>query len=67
MSFTITIGAWVLPLTISALAFAWAVWNGDYKPATGYGSIGKGVANALLLAVALIFSLIAWLAWAVLR
>ncbi|TGT90896.1 MULTISPECIES: hypothetical protein [unclassified Mesorhizobium] len=63
---TVTISWWVLPLTTTIVAFAWALWNGDYRPATGYGSIGKGMANAFLLAVALIASLIAWLIWALL-
>lgn len=63
---TLKIGWWTLPLAATLIAFAWAWWNGDYQPATGYGSIGKGFANLFLVAVALIVSLTAWLIWAVL-
>jgi len=65
MSVSIFLGWWLVPAIFTIGAFTWAWWAGDRSPSSGYGNIGKGLANALVLAVALIASLMAWLVWAV--
>lgn len=66
MTFSIFIGWWILPLTITIAAFSWSTWQQDRSPAYDYGRIGQGIGNAVLHGLALIVSLIAWLIWAVL-
>jgi hypothetical protein len=57
---TITLGWWVLPLMVTIAAFVAA---GSYRPRpSGYGY--GDITGALLVMVALIVSLIAWLVWA---
>lgn len=57
-------GTWTIPAAATAIAFSWAWMNADHKPATGYGSLGKGVVNAFVCGIATIASLVAWLIWA---
>lgn len=61
MSFTITLGWWLLPLAITAIAFAWAT-----AVCPKGGSLGDAIAAAFVFGPALIGSLVAWLIWAVL-
>lgn len=62
MSFTVTLGWWVLPAAVTLIAFGWyGAWEDRQPPPSDYGAIGDGLARMLLLALALIASLIAWL------
>lgn len=65
MTFTVMLGWWLLPAFITATSFTWAWLAGDHSSSSGYGHIGKGLGNALIFAVALVASLIAWLIWAI--
>ncbi len=61
MTLVIHPGWWLLPLAITALVFGWAIRETP-KASGGYGDI----AGLLSFGGALIVSLVAWLAWAVL-
>lgn len=63
---TMTIGTWVVPLTVTIIALCAA----SYSTPEGrgdYGNIGAGLVGVIYLAGAVIVSLIAWLIWAVVR
>ncbi len=61
---TVHIGSWIYPLVITLICAVWAFWPGAAPK--GYGNIGDGVVAAFFLLLATIFSLAAWLAWALL-
>lgn len=64
---TLTIGSWGIPAAITVLAFVAAVWRCNAEQNTG-GYFPAGAMLALfLMPLAAIVSLIAWLAWALLR
>lgn len=62
---TVSFGWWLMPLTVTIVAVAWAGWI-DIKPDPYRGSIGHVTATPFLWAAATTASLIAWLIWAVL-
>lgn len=67
MTFTITMGWWLVPLAITVATFGgFAVWSISQPPASGYDSIGAGIAAAMVFLLATVVSLVAWLVWAVL-
>lgn len=67
MEITVSLGWWLVPLAVTIIAFgAYITWEVRTVPSYGYGRIGDGIASAILMAAALIVSLIAWLIWAVL-
>lgn len=59
----VTIGYWAIPAAITLVAMTWAiVWgNREMGSSSGYGSIGAGMGAALILLLAVIVSLIAWM------
>ena len=62
MTFSITLGWWLVPVivTVGALvAYAW--WESEQTPAGDYGRIGAAVASLLVFCGAIIASLVAWL------
>ena len=65
MSYTITLGWWLAPSIMTALAFSIAAFMGrsDGRP-DQYGA--GAILSLVLYLVAAVFSLIAWLLWAVL-
>ena len=66
MAVTVLFGWWTLPFGATIAAFLWAWVLSDKSPSSDYGNIGKALGNLILYGVAIIFSLIAWLIWAVL-
>jgi hypothetical protein len=67
MTLTIEFGWWLAPALVTVAAFGWyAIWSIQQPASSGYGAIGDGLAHALLLSIAIIASLVAWLIWAVL-
>lgn len=64
MTLTIEWGWWLAPLAVTILAFGRAYWVDRGNSGGGY-SFGA-IASAFVYGAALIVSLIAWLAWAVL-
>jgi hypothetical protein len=68
MTFEITFGWWLAPLTITLMTFVWHWWmhKDEIDPGSVYGVIGRGLGEALTLLVAAVVSLLAWLIWAVL-
>lgn len=65
MTFTIEIGWWLAPLTITIAAFVCARIATPPSHA-GYYGYGNAIAGLFTYGAALIVSLIAWLIWAVL-
>lgn len=65
---TITLGWWLLPLTITLGSIGWVLARIHWKDKPGvYGGLGgvaDGIIDLLTVAGALIVSLIAWLIWA---
>lgn len=59
---TITIGYWGIPALLTVAAFLWA-HAVTPTPSSGYGADLTGLVT---FGAALIFSLLAWLVWAVL-
>lgn len=62
MSVTISIGWWLLPLAATIMAFGWVHWI-DRRSGPSYGA---DIGGFILVSLATIISLIAWLVWAVL-
>jgi hypothetical protein len=71
MSFSISLGWWLLPAVITAIAFAWAgalgrrqcsssPKGGDYN----FSTLFDGIFCGFVLLVATVVSLIAWLVYA---
>lgn len=58
---TIIIGWWAIPVIITALSFGWVFATGANDL-----SLGGAITSAVMLLIACIVSLIAWLIWAVL-
>lgn len=66
MTFTITIGWWIIPLLLTLLFF-WRIgvmMRSDVDTPTGYGKAGQAACHALLLSAAIILSLVVWLIYA---
>ena len=63
MTFSITLGWWVLPLIVTIASSTWALWD---RPSERGGFIPSPM-PLIRLAGALIVSLIAWLIWALVR
>ena len=62
MTFTINFGWWMLP---TALTIALVVYGmKPSEPAYGYGRIGAGLVEGIVLLCGLVVVLIAWLIWA---
>ncbi len=67
MTFTIQFGWWLLPLALT-IAFFWRAAYLDRDNTAGRGDYGfSAFASMFYYGGALIVSLVAWLAWAVLR
>lgn len=68
MTFSITLGWWLLPVIVTLGAFgAYAWWQADQKPSGGYGRIGDALGSLIMFGGVLIVSLVAWLIWALVR
>jgi hypothetical protein len=64
MTFTVGFGWWLLPLAITIAAFAWDWWvHKDEVQADGYSVIGQSMGHAITFLMALVISLMAWLAY----
>lgn len=62
---TLTIGWWAIPLTITILAFGFAlIKTGKSSGPHCADSIGDAISFCIFNGAALIISLIAWLIWA---
>ena len=66
MTFSVSLGWWLLPALVTIAAFGWSTHRQDRSPSGDYGKIGQGIGNAVLHGIALIVSLIAWLVWSIL-
>ena len=68
LSFTVTIGAWAIPLAITAVSLPWAVWPRDSERASG-GNYGFPdiFSPTLRLIPAITLSLSSWLIWSLMR
>lgn len=67
MSITIPLGWWLLPAAITVAAIIWQWWvHKDDRPSGDYGQIGDAMGHLVTGMVAVIVSLLAWLAWALL-
>lgn len=65
MTFTISLGWWLLPLAITIIAFGGAAWlAADVRP-TAWLDL-SALAVAVYYGIATIVSLVAWLIWEVL-
>lgn len=62
MTLTIDFGWWLAPLALTLAAFAWAFIK---CPSSQYPSYADGITAMFFYFPATIFSLIAWLVWAV--
>lgn len=62
MNITISLGWWLLPLSVTCLAFFFA----SYWTEPNQRGLGASLDALVFNALALIISLIAWLIWAVL-
>lgn len=58
---TIIIGWWAIPAIITVFSFGWVFATGANDT-----SLGGAIASSIMLLIACIISLIAWLIWAVL-
>ena len=63
MDFTITVGWWILPTLITAIAFYIALREQPTPSGTDYGA--GGVIGLMFVMAAAILSLVSWLVWAV--
>jgi hypothetical protein len=63
MTFSITLGWWLVPVIVTVGAFvAYAWWESVQKPSGGdYGRIGDAVGGLIVFGGALILALVAWL------
>jgi len=67
MTLTISFGWWLVPLTVTVVAFVAAYICGASKgPPRGYGDIANGIVNLFVYGAVTVVSLVAWLGWAVL-
>lgn len=67
MSYTITLGWWLLPAVLTIVLLLWAIWpREDEQPSGGYFDFFF-LPAMFRSALALIVSLIAWLIWALVR
>jgi len=65
MTITIHPGWWLLPLAFTLIAFGWARWC--MRDSRGGGDYSFGaIADAFVVMLAAIPSLLAWLLWAIL-
>jgi hypothetical protein len=58
---SVTIGSWGIPLLVTIAAFGWAAFASRDYGGSGYGA---DIGCLIYAAAAVIISLIAWLAWA---
>jgi hypothetical protein len=63
----IHIGSWAFPLLFTIAAFLCARAKTREKSVGDYSGIGEGIGFLVYNGLALILSLVAWLAWALLR
>ncbi len=64
MSFTITLGWWLVPTAVTVIALTWVtVWQSRQPQSSGYGSIGAGLGEALMLLLAVVVSAFAWIVY----
>jgi len=62
---TITLGSWILPLAVTFLAFAASyALTPAAKPSGYFPDFGPAIIGALLMLLAVVVSLSAWLLWA---
>ena len=69
MTFTISIGWWLLPVSITVASFSWGLWVRESERPTGGMFDGLDAAVGLMIRVpsAAAVSLAAWLVWALWR
>ena len=63
MTIHIEFGWWLIPTAITATCLIIAFWRSDRSSSQGLGAVGQAMANAFILLVAIVVSLIAWLFW----
>lgn len=63
MTINIAFGWWVIPAAITLIALIFATWRSDRSYSRGLGAVGQAMANAFILLIAIVISLIAWLIW----
>ena len=62
MTFSITLGWWLVPVIVTVGAFvAYAWWESEQTPSGDYGRIGAVIGSLLVFSGAIIASLVAWL------
>lgn len=68
MQFEITLGWSLVPIAVTVASILWAIPKRAYERGCGgmYGDIGYALGSAFRLCFAIIFSLVVWLAWALL-
>lgn len=61
MSFSITIGWWILPTLATIAAYAWHSWmHWGEDRGSGYGSVGSAIGEAFTFLIFIVVSLAAW-------
>lgn len=63
MTINIAFGWWVIPAAVTAITLLIATWRSDRNYSHGLGAVGQAMANAFILLVAIVVSLVAWLIW----
>lgn len=62
---TITLGWWLIPAAVTVALILFAMWP---APAPrGWASLGDSIHGAIMLLIGVIFTLISWLIWSLLK
>lgn len=68
LSFTVTIGWWIVPLAITATSLPWALWPRESERSRGGDYSFPDIFSPMLrLIPAITLSLSSWLVWSLMR